>query len=78
MATTFLNLEKILTAMYCYREYLSIATPTLTPTNFKNRLYERWYLGNQRNIKARELTDFHSLAVYASQIFYAPTPLFES
>jgi len=27
--------------MYCYHEYLSIATPTLTPTNFKNRPYER-------------------------------------
>jgi len=78
MATTFLNLEKILTVMYCYLEYLSIATPTQTPTNFKNRPYKRWYLGNQRNIKARELTNLHSLAVYAAQVFYAPTPLFES
>jgi len=47
--------NKILTEMYCSYQYLSIdlkifATPTLTPTNcpqtFKNRKYERRYLGN--------------------------------
>jgi len=38
--------------MYCSYQYLlidqkkNVATPTVTPTNFKNRKYARGYFGN--------------------------------